>query len=60
MLTDYYKHLRSANEIRNYLVRCGMENIEAYYAGDGVEARSMKMIKRADALNQSEVLIGLD
>jgi len=37
-----------------------MENIEAYYAGDGVEARSMKMIKRADALNQSEVLIGLD
>lgn len=53
-LTDYYKHLRSADEIREYLLQCGMENIEAYYAGNGVEARARKQIKRgAPLINQN-------
>ena len=41
-VTDYYKHLRSADEIRNHLAQFGMEHIEAYYAGNGVEARAKK------------------
>lgn len=41
-LTDRYKHLRSADEIRDHLQQCGMTNIEAYYAGNGVEARARK------------------
>lgn len=49
-LTDYYKHLRSADEIREHLLQCGMENIEAYYAGNGVEARARKQIKRGAPL----------
>ena len=44
-LTDRYKHLRSADEIRNHLQQCGMINIEAYYAGNGVEARARKPLK---------------
>jgi SAM-dependent methyltransferase len=41
-LTDVYKHLRSAEEIANHLSNCGMVNIEAIYAGNGVEARARK------------------
>jgi hypothetical protein len=44
-LTDHYKHLRSADEIRDHLQQCGMINIEAYYAGNGVEARARKPFK---------------
>jgi len=58
-LTDYYKHLRSTDEIRDHLIKCGMENIEAYYAGNGVEARARKQIKGAEAVNQAEVVPGL-
>ncbi|MFM8331712.1 MAG: class I SAM-dependent methyltransferase [Candidatus Methylumidiphilus sp.] len=43
-LTDYHKHLRNVDEIREHLLKCGMENIEAYYAGNGVEARARKPI----------------
>lgn len=41
-LTDYYKHLRSADEIRAHLQKCGMVDIETSYAGNGVEARAHK------------------
>lgn len=41
-LTDFYKHLRGSDEIRACLEQCGMERIDAYYAGNGVEARAMK------------------
>lgn len=41
-LTDYYKHLRGAEEIRAYLQKCGMVDIETIYAGNGVEARARK------------------
>lgn len=44
-LTDHYKHFRSADEIRNHLQQCGMINIEAYYAGNGVEARAWKQLR---------------
>lgn len=45
-LTDYYKHLRSAEEIRAALQGCGMADIETAYAGNGVEARARKPVER--------------
>ena len=44
-LTDVYKHFRSAEEISNILRECGMTEIEAVYAGNGVEARARKPLK---------------
>ena len=41
-LTDVYKHLRSKEEIEEQLKVCGMVDIEAYYAGNGVEARARR------------------
>jgi hypothetical protein len=41
-LTDYYKHLRSTDEIRDTLSSLGMDRIETTYAGNGVEARAYK------------------
>lgn len=41
-LTDYYKHLRSAAEIKKILKNLGMKHIETYYAGNGVEAKAIK------------------
>jgi SAM-dependent methyltransferase len=49
-LTDFYKHLRSADEIRSHLQQCGMTAIETEYAGNGIEARARKT---ADASNAS-------
>jgi hypothetical protein len=40
MLTDYYKHMRSAEEIEQCLTACGLVNLEVYYGGNGVEARA--------------------
>lgn len=42
MLTDHYKHLRSVEEIRNYLASVGLVEIEAYEGGNGVEARARR------------------
>jgi hypothetical protein len=39
-LTDYYKHLRSAEEIVACLSSCGLVGLDVYYAGNGVEARA--------------------
>jgi SAM-dependent methyltransferase len=41
-LTDYYKHVRSTDEIRDTLSSLGMDRIETAYAGNGVEARAYK------------------
>jgi SAM-dependent methyltransferase len=41
-LTDYYKHLRSADELRAHLQKCGMEEISTTYAGNGVEVMARK------------------
>ena len=41
-LTDYYKHLRSVEEIERCLSACGMVDLEVEYAGNGVEARARK------------------
>jgi SAM-dependent methyltransferase len=55
-LTDCYKHLRSAEEIREYLLTRGMEDIETCYAGNGVEARAKKQARTDNALNSATVL----
>jgi SAM-dependent methyltransferase len=39
-LTDYYKHLRTAEQIRESLRSCGLVDIEVSYGGNGVEARA--------------------
>jgi len=44
-LTDRFKHLRTGEEIRDQLHRCGMEKIEITLAGNGIEARSHKPLK---------------
>lgn len=44
-LTDYYKHLRSAEEIESTLRTAGMVDVEIAYAGNGVEARARKPMK---------------
>jgi SAM-dependent methyltransferase len=41
-LTDFYRHLRSKEEIEDHLHRCGMTDVKAVYAGNGVEARAMR------------------
>ena len=38
-LTDYYKHLRTREEIEASLRSCGLIDLEASYDGNGVEAR---------------------
>lgn len=57
-LTDYYKHLRSAEEISVHLQQCGMENVEAYYAGNGVEARAIKPLVMNGHITQSKIYDG--
>lgn len=46
-LTDYFKHLRSAEEIERALSEQGMTTIETVYAGNGVEARAHKPVQSA-------------
>jgi len=45
ILTDLYKNLRSAEEIFSCLEKCGMTSIETYFAGNGVEAHSVKPLR---------------
>lgn len=39
-LTDYYKHLRTTDQIEACLRACGMDGLEVSYGGNGVEARA--------------------
>lgn len=39
-LTDYYKHLRNADEISDHLRKCGLVDLQVSYGGNGVEARA--------------------
>jgi 2-polyprenyl-3-methyl-5-hydroxy-6-metoxy-1,4-benzoquinol methylase len=41
-LTDYYKHLRSVNQIKNILKNLKAKDIEVWKGGNGVEARCRK------------------
>ena len=41
-LTDYYKHLRTPEEIKHYLENSGMKNIQITLAGNGIEASATK------------------
>lgn len=48
-LTDRYKHLRSAEEIRDSLAACGLTDIEVSYGGNGVEARARAPLAESPA-----------
>lgn len=39
-LTDYYKHLRTSEQIEACLRSCGLVELEVSYGGNGVEARA--------------------
>ena len=39
-LTDYYKHLRTTQQIEECMRSCGLVDITAYYGGNGIEARA--------------------
>jgi 2-polyprenyl-3-methyl-5-hydroxy-6-metoxy-1,4-benzoquinol methylase len=41
-LTDYYKHLRTKEQIEDCLRSCGMIDVTAYYGGNGIEARAIR------------------
>ena len=41
-LTDYYKHLRTPNQIRKTMESLGAKNIWINVGGNGVEARGTK------------------
>lgn len=41
-LTDRYKHLRTADEVREALAGAGLVDVVAAYAGNGIEARARK------------------
>ena len=49
-LTDYYKHVRSVEEIKRCLTECGLDEIQTEYAGNGVEARA----KRPNILRETQ------
>lgn len=51
-LTDFYKHLRSREEIVGHLQSRGMSEIEAAYAGNGVEVRARKLGAEAVGLER--------
>jgi SAM-dependent methyltransferase len=53
LLTDFYKHLRSADEIRSHLEKCGMQLIATVYAGNGIEVRAQKPLLKAYADSRS-------
>jgi SAM-dependent methyltransferase len=44
-LTDRYKHLRTAEEVRAFLVDAGLVDVEVAYGGNGVEARGRKRLR---------------
>lgn len=41
-LTDFYKHLRSKEEIESHLISLGLEEVCTFNSGNGVEARARK------------------
>jgi SAM-dependent methyltransferase len=59
MLTDCYKHLRSAEEIKSHLMKCRMTDIIINHGGNGIEVKSYKLInpknKSAKIKRESDV-----
>lgn len=41
-LTDHYKHLRAAGEVRNFVTALGAVNVQVWRGGNGIEARGQK------------------
>jgi SAM-dependent methyltransferase len=54
-LTDYYKHLRSPEEIEACLRACGLVELEVAYGGNGVEARARMPAARAEEAGGARV-----
>ena len=50
-LTDWYKHFRTRGQVHRILANLGAENVEAVYAGNGVEARAKRPSNRASGLS---------
>jgi SAM-dependent methyltransferase len=48
-LTDYYKHVRTTQQIEECMRSCGLVDITAYYGGNGVEARAKRPASPARA-----------
>ena len=48
-ITDFYKHLRSPEQIRQILSECGLEVIAVERGGNGVEARARRPLAAAAA-----------
>jgi 2-polyprenyl-3-methyl-5-hydroxy-6-metoxy-1,4-benzoquinol methylase len=46
-LTDWFKHFRTAGQIRRHLERLGLEEIWCEYGGNGVEARGRRPVASA-------------
>jgi SAM-dependent methyltransferase len=57
-LTDYYKHLRSRDEIEESLRSCGFTDLEVSYGGNGVEARARMPV--SDAAREAESKVGVE
>ena len=49
-LTDYYKHLRTTEQISEILKSCGLVDIEVTYGGNGVEARAKMPISESQEI----------
>ena len=47
-ITDYYKHLRTTEEIEACLRSCGLVEVEVSYGGNGVEARARMPAARVE------------
>ena len=50
-LTDYYKHLTTKKDFKKSMEKLGLENIECWNAGIGVEGRAKKTTKNLDSSN---------
>ena len=59
-MTDWYKHFRSAEDIRRCLEDLGFEDISSTYGGNGVEARGVyrqrNAIRSRKAFDHMQVL----
>ena len=56
-LTDYYKHLRTAQQIEECMRSCGMVDINAYDGGNGVEAPAKSPASSAPAEYDQAMLV---
>jgi SAM-dependent methyltransferase len=58
-LTDYYKHLRTREEIEACLRSCGLIELEVSYSGNGIEARAKMPVARVERAANTEARAAL-